>query len=100
MDTPPLDDVGKLRLLADWFDRRDMDNRIMDNEVQRDLRRIADEMLGGGSAVKRLESQLEAERAGRIAAIGAAIELWQAYSTTIDRDEYALWIQRFPWLGD
>lgn len=39
------EDQEKLRLLADWFDRRDERRFLIDetsHEVQRDLRRIAD----------------------------------------------------------
>ena len=34
----------KLRALADWFDKRDKESGSKSNEVQQDLREIADEL--------------------------------------------------------
>lgn len=48
MSNENLTDAQKLRMLADWFDLKDSQNQSMteniDEEVQRDLRRIADDM--------------------------------------------------------
>lgn len=43
METPHPDDAQKLRLLADWFDARDKEEgTLFEDDVQKDLRRIAD----------------------------------------------------------
>lgn len=48
-------DSDKLRLLADWFDKRDNRAMVFNSEVQRDLRRIADDIDRFNTKVKEKE---------------------------------------------
>jgi len=55
---PPMTGPEGLRVLADWFDLRDGDLGFSGDEVQRDLRRSADDMEQAAAEIARLRAYI------------------------------------------
>jgi hypothetical protein len=86
------DDAAKLRTLADWFDERDRQPgaRATGDEVQQDLRRIAD-YLSRGRVVGRNRYERLIEDQDKLNALEqAGVDNWEWYGEamrTLDSDD-------------
>lgn len=75
------DDAAKLRVLADWFDERDRQPGVRNtgDEVQQDLRRIAD-YLSRGRVVGRNRYERLVEDQDKLNALEQwGVDNWQGY---------------------
>lgn len=73
------DDASKLRFLADWFDKQDAARSGSSDEVQQDLRRIAD-YLSRGKVVGRNRYKRLIEDQDKLNALEqAGVDNWEWY---------------------
>jgi hypothetical protein len=78
-------DAAKLRVLADWFDEQDRKPgaRVTGDEVQQDLRRIADYLSRGRVIGRKSYARLIEDQDKLNALEQAGVDNWDGYSHAI-----------------